>query len=127
MKSYYKLQIGFNPSISTFNAITDLIGLDSIDKDFSKFKDYIPCTWIYEIIQKQDEVYFDFINNFLDILDDKYDKLSRLRVMKNDISIWMLYEYDQQCNMEFDSNRLKRLGENGITLCISCWEADGGK
>jgi hypothetical protein len=25
--------------------------------------------------------------------------------------------------MEFDPTRLKRLGDNGIKLCISCWDS----
>lgn len=38
------------------------------------------------------------------------------------ISIWRYYEYDEQCNFEFSPQELKRMGDNGITFCISCWD-----
>ena len=37
------------------------------------------------------------------------------------ILFWMLYEYDQQCSMEFHSQEMKRLGESGIHLNIDYW------
>ena len=43
-------------------------------------------------------------------------------ISREDISIWVLYEYEGQCNMEYDPESMKKLGESGILLCISCWE-----
>ncbi len=120
MKSYDSLQINFTPSIETYNSITKIIGVMPTDKDF---KDKIPNTWTYEVIEEQNDPFYDFINKFLDLLEYKYDKLAEIGIKRSDISIWYLYEYDQQCNMEFDPTRLKRLGENGITLCVSCWDS----
>ena len=48
-------------------------------------------------------------------------QINWLKKNTQNISIWCLYEYDEQCNMEFQPNELKRLGDAGITLCISCW------
>ena len=62
-----------------------------------------------------------FINQFLNILETKYSDLEKLNIEREHITFWMIYEYDHQCNMEFDPQRLKRIGENGITLCISCY------
>jgi hypothetical protein len=84
-----------------------------------------PNSWEYEVIDKEEDKYYDFINEFLDILETKYEKLAALGIERKDITFWYLYEYDQQCNMEFDPVRLKRLGDNGICLCISCWGTGG--
>ena len=33
-----------------------------------------------------------------------------------------MYSYDTQCNFEYSSLELKRLGDNGIVLNIVCWD-----
>ena len=58
----------------------------------------------------------------LGVLEGKYDSLAKVGVERSDISIWLLYEYAEQCNMEFDSQTLLKLGKEGITLCVSCWQ-----
>ena len=121
MRAFYKLQINFTSSIETFNAISDILGIIPFNNDILSGKTL--NEWTYEVVQENDDPYFDFIKEFLDILENKYKKLLNLGIQKEDISVWYLYEYDQQCNMEFDPTRLKRLGENGITLCISCWDS----
>lgn len=77
--------------------------------------------WCLEVEEQESEEYFDFINHFLDILEGKYEQLESIKISREDISLWFLYEYEDQCNMEFLSNNLKRLGGNGISLCVSCW------
>lgn len=124
MKNYYQLQIAFDQSVDTFNKLTTILGVKPSD-DFSDFPDNIPSSWTYEVIDDKADKYFDFINVFLDLLETKYSELEDLKIKRSNISIWLLYEYDQQCNMEFAPQRLKRLGDNGITFCISCW--DSGK
>jgi hypothetical protein len=124
MKNYDKLQIAFDPSVDTFNKLTTILGVKP-SGDFSNFPNNIPSSWTYEVIDDKADEYFDFINVFLDLLETKYSDLEKLNIQRSDISIWLFYEYDQQCNMEFDPVRLKRLGDNGITFCISCW--DSGK
>jgi len=123
MKSYDSLQINFTPSNETYDLITEIIGVKPTDKGFEKTRQESPNTWTYQVIEEQDDPFYDFINIFLDLLEYKYDKLAEIGIKRSDISFWYLYEYDQQCNMEFDPIRLKRLGENGITLCISCWDS----
>jgi hypothetical protein len=66
----------------------------------------------------------DFVNTFLYILEGKYGELFKVGVEKSDITIWMYYEYDSQCNLEFLPQDLKRLGDNDISLCISCWQSN---
>lgn len=80
--------------------------------------------WIFEV--KQEDNYFDFINEFLDILEGHYNELEDIGIERGDISIWIVYGYEQQCNLEFSPNALNRLGENGVSLCISCYEMGSG-
>jgi hypothetical protein len=80
--------------------------------------------WIYEVNQKESDPPFDFVDKSLEILSPNYSKLEKLGISRKEISIWHLYEYNSQCNMEFSPEDMRRLGENGLTLCISCWEAD---
>ncbi len=116
MKYIYRLKISFSPNIETLISLNSILGIEYlIDKES-------PSQWIYEVVQEESSEYFDFINSFLDLLEPNFSEIEKLNIGREDISIWMLYEYKQQCNMEFDSQRLKRIGENGITLSISCWE-----
>jgi len=73
-------------------------------------------------LEEQKE-YFDVIVKFLDNLEGKYEKLQELGVGNDNITVWLIYGYNNQCNMEFEQNILERLGKRGIKLCISCYEA----
>ncbi|MDH8702594.1 hypothetical protein M2138_001962 [Dysgonomonadaceae bacterium PH5-43] len=77
--------------------------------------------WTLELVENENDATIDFINYFLDILNGKFMELESIGIQRDNISIWFLYQYENQCNMEFKSKDLKRLGENGIDLCISCW------
>jgi hypothetical protein len=80
--------------------------------------------WSYEIVFLEQEGYFDIIAKLLDSLEGKYEKLRKLGIEKKDITIWLIYGYHNQCNMEFKPETLERLGKKGIRLCISCYEAE---
>ena len=111
-KSIYNLKISCS-SKGQKEKVSNLLRIKS-NKQMSN-------TWCLEVQEKESDEYFDFVNHFLDILEGKYGQLESIGISKEDISIWLLYEYDNQCNMEFLPNNLKRLGENGISLCVSCW------
>ena len=49
------------------------------------------------------------IGEFLKLLNEKYEKLEQVGISRDMISIWYLYEYDQQCNMEFEAEQLKKI------------------
>ena len=118
--NYYRFDIQTENDISKYNAITNLLQLSP--KKVNQKDDFAYSIWTYEIeINGKDKPY-DFINNFLDILEPKFEELVKIQIDKDDITFWFLYEYDQQCNMEFNPREMKRLGENEITLCVSCWE-----
>ena len=100
----------------------DEINRQQIDEILGVKSNYHIVGWGFEIVEKDDDESIDFIDYFLNILEDKYIELSSLDINRNDISIWLIYEYDNECNLEFIPQKLKQLGENGINLCISCYE-----
>ncbi len=109
-------------SEKNYHQLTAILGV--IPTTFNAKKNSVETfsTWTYCVDTKEEDPYFDFINIFLDLLDPNFTKLSEIGIEKNAISFWHLYEYDQQCSMEFNPQEMKRLGESGITLCIDCWQ-----
>jgi len=79
--------------------------------------------WLYEIVFEEQKEYYDIIAKLLDSLEGKHERLQELGIKNSDISIWLIYGYNNQCNMEFNPTTLERLGKRGITLCISCYKA----
>ena len=122
---YNRLSINTDNTLKTYNEITKLLGLTPEFEKKDKFGN-VYNVWNYSVETNDEEPYFDFINYFLDILEPNFKNLEKLGIQKNDISFWHLYEYDQQCSMEFHPQEMKRLGECGITLCIDCWEKEQG-
>ena len=112
MSSSYSLKISSNYT-----------NIDDITKALSIYPTSTECGWEYSIDEHSD-LYSDAINNILNLLEGKMDLLKEAGVQEDDISMWFLYEYENQCNMEFLPKDLKRIGKLGITLCISCWEKD---
>jgi len=118
---YQRLNINTDNTAKTYNRISELLGIVPAGFENDKGSENEHSIWTYEVSTTDEEPYFDFINNFLDILEPKFTKLVDLGVDISTISFWYLYEYDQQCSMEFNPQQMKRLGESGITLCIDCW------
>ena len=119
---YHRLIIDTNGTIDNYDKISQILGLEpaAIDSDSEFAQTY--STWTYEVDVADEDKNFDFINNFLDILEPKFADLEIIGVKRNNILFWLLYEYDQQCSMEFHAQEMKRLGESGIYLNIDCWE-----
>jgi len=109
MKYYCSLRIDAKQEI--YNIISKILKYDIIDYNKG---------WMYEI--ELSENYYKAIDNFLDNLELKAEKLKELGIETDAISIWLLCEYNNQCNLEFDPNILFRLSKNKIRLCISCYE-----
>lgn len=110
-KISYQLRIDMEEQY--YEIVTSVLELKSFD--YSK-------GWSYEIIKEERENDFNIIEHFLKILDGKYIKLKDLGIESNDITIWLIYGYNNQCNLEFNPRTLEKMGSNGITLCISCYE-----
>lgn len=107
---YYSLRI--DAADETHELIDQLLGVNSNTPPF----------WEIQYAQYEKDAYISYIDLFLSVLKGKYDQLNMIGVERENISIWILYEYDGQCNLEFNPSDLQRIGKEGITLCISCWE-----
>ncbi|WP_448105199.1 hypothetical protein [Pedobacter panaciterrae] len=74
------------------------------------------------IIEEDSPRFNQALNFFIDLIETNLIKLKNIGVSIDMITFWYMYEYEQQCNMEFWPDITKRIGELGIVLCISCWE-----
>lgn len=108
---YYSLRI--NAPEEIYDEINKLLGVDS---------NYPEAGWGIKIEANENTYDINIVDYFLSLLEGKYDELSKIGVQRDDITIWMLYEYDGQCNMEIFPKEMYDMGRNGIALCISCWE-----
>ena len=66
----------------------------------------------------------NYITFFLNLLEGKYEALEKLGISREMISIWHLYEYKDNCYLKYSPDEFKRMGMNGLTLCVSCYNAD---
>jgi hypothetical protein len=64
----------------------------------------------------------DAFDKYLNLLDGKYDDLKKISIDRESISIWRYYTYDQECSLEISPETMVRIGQQGIVLCISCWQ-----
>lgn len=121
---YYRISIHTDNTVETYNRISDLLGVQPMEDTLNDNSNDHYNIWTFEKEddENDDTPYFDFINNFLDLLEPKFEQLEKLGIKRDDISFWYLYGYDQQCGMEFHPKEMKRLGESGIVLCIDCWQ-----
>lgn len=110
--SSYQLRIEVEENY--YEQVSSIIGLRPKSYKFG---------WSYEIILEEQKEYYDVILKFLDNLKGKYEKLQELGVENDNITVWLIYGYNNQCNVEFEPNTLERLGKRGIKLCISCYDA----
>jgi hypothetical protein len=110
--TYYSLRIGV--SEENFHKVGKILGIETNQE--------VTDWWTLEYIEKEEDKYIPFIDRFLAILEGKYDRLEEIGVKREDISVWFIYCYDGQCNMEFDPQDMYNLGKEGIKLCISCYD-----
>lgn len=108
MRNIYFLQIGVSDTILLIDKI---LGINH----------NTDCFWQFRIEDEEESMYY--MHFLMDLLKNKYADLLKIGVERDVISIWRLYEYDQQCNMEYSPSILKRMADNGVTFCISCWDS----
>ncbi len=112
MRYYYTLRI-HTPKKNHFY-LNGLLGVTANAKN----------GWAYEIVEEEKDTSINFIDVFLKILEGKEKDLESIGIDNSDIEFWMVYEYDDQCNIEFSPKDLIRVGEKDISLCISCYESN---
>ena len=77
----------------------------------------------WELVIEEDSPNFvNALSIFIELISTNIVKLNQSGIKAEEISFWYLYEYDQQCNMEFSPEITRQIGNLGIMLCISCWE-----
>lgn len=94
---------------SKLSSLSFKYNIDEDSNDFNlrvEYKEWMPV--------------FKFIKFFIALIEPSISELSDIGVEKKDITFWLYYYYDQQCNMEFSSEDLKIMWDNWIDLCISC-------
>jgi hypothetical protein len=119
---FYNLYIHFENSSDTYNAVTGILGVKPTDNTPSKFTRNLHETWSYQITERDDDKAYDFIPEFLDIIEPHFRELAELGIKRSDIFIWLVYEYQHQCALGFGPEEPKRLGESGIALNIDCFD-----
>jgi hypothetical protein len=122
---YYRLYITTTNNFEIYSKITEILGVKPIELETEKNSTDLYNLWTYSIDEEDEAPYYDFINNFLDIVEPKFTELKKIGIKKKHITFWMNYEYDQQCGMEFHPKEMKRLGKSGIIMCIDCWQKGG--
>jgi hypothetical protein len=109
MATKYQLQIATKSILD----VSHVLGLESEDNT---------AYWSTSITCSDDKEYINFIDHFRKLLEGKLKKLSYFLEGPDPITIWILYEYENQCNMEFSLKDLQDFEKMGAGLCISCWE-----
>ncbi len=104
---YYQLQIESKHNINEILNCTFF-------KQIGKF-------WIYEITENVTTDYADF---FIQLIKKNKEKLEMNGITSDDITVWLLYEYDQQCSLCISTKNMKLLSDENIELCIDCWQKD---
>jgi hypothetical protein len=128
MNNYYRLHINCKPDKSVYESISQILDVTPMSFEPSKmFPVDTYSDWTYEIIEREEDNYYDFINEFLNLIEPNLNELKKIGITVSDILIWKLYEYQGQCAMEFHPKEMKRLGELGIHLNIDCWESNNEK
>jgi hypothetical protein len=106
--------IRINASSNTFESISEI---------FNHYPTRTQADW--ELALEDDsEISPNVFEYLVEVLNSNLPLLATLNITKADISLWYFYEYEGQCNMEFDTQILKRLGDLGVVFCISCWKKD---
>ena len=102
MKYFYSLRISVADDKK--NLVTEILNVTPTStKSF----------WCLDISEDENDEPVYFISYFVNILESKFKDLESIGIERDNITIWKLYEYDGQCNMEFDPQDLLKLGENG--------------
>jgi hypothetical protein len=125
MKFYKTLEIPIKDSKeNTTNIFSEKLEKDSIylswnhKKSIKNNKD----TVIIEIVENEEDSRFDCVNEFIKIIQANKIIIDKYKLTESNIALFINYEYDEQCNMEFSIDELKKLVDYEIVLCISCWQ-----
>lgn len=110
MGSFYRLLIQCD--VEKKNTIDSILGKSNGEPEIG---------WNF-VIEEDSPLYINALNIFTDLISNSITSLKEVGVVEEMITFWYMYEFEQQCNMEFSPDLMKKMGELGIVLCVSCWE-----
>jgi hypothetical protein len=110
MGSFYRLQIKCNKEQQ-----------EKLDFILGKSNDFSEVSWSL-VVEEDSPVFTTALDHFSNLITNNLVKLKEIEVSMDMITFWVMYEYEQQCNLEFWPDMTKKIGELGVVLCISCWE-----
>lgn len=110
MGSFYKLLIECDQQKR--EKIDHLLGVSNED----------PAIGWSLIFEEDSSNFTKALDVFIDLISRNLNELREINVSPDNISFWYMYEYEQQCNMEFAPGITKGIGDLGIVFCISCWQ-----
>jgi hypothetical protein len=105
MNIIYRLKICTNE----INQLNTILGLSST---------ILKMYWTFDYTQH------DYSNYFKKIIHPNINLIRKYLYGDHPISVWILYEYEDQCNIELLPSDIKNLASFDAVLCISCWESD---
>ena len=115
MKTFYWLEIWVDPT--KHKKVKKVMG-DSSKETARSILKLFPS-------EQDDSPQWYELQQYLELLEDKYEKLDDLGVKRSDISVWMNCAYeDNSCEINFDPVTLLRFGEEEIKPCITCWKGE---
>ena len=115
MKTFYWLEIWVDPA--KHQKVKKIMGDASRENARSILK-------LFPSEQDDSPQWYE-LQQYLEILEDKYDKLDDLGIRRSDISVWINCAYeDDSCEINFDPITLLRFGEEEIKPCITCWKGE---
>lgn len=78
-------------------------------------------SWSIDINATKKKSYWEVLNTLIDLVENKIPALQLEGIQKDDVTLWLICGFSGQCNLEFNPKTLERIGNNGITFCISCY------
>jgi hypothetical protein len=118
-KKKYRMIIRFESRIEIYDSIQKILDIDPSESFENTSRVADNSDWTYEVIEYEGEPEFDFINEFLNILEDKYSRLEQLGITEKSIQFDCTYINEVETSLIFDKDSLIRLEEHDILLSVN--------
>jgi hypothetical protein len=118
-KKKYRMIIRFESRIEIYDSIQKILDIDPSESFENTRRVADNSDWTYEVIEYEGEAEFDFINEFLNILEDKYSRLEELGITEKLIQFDCTYFNENEMSLTFNKDSLKRLDNHNILLSVN--------
>lgn len=100
------------------NSNSEISGILGVETNYMN-----ETNWNYLLTNIKKNKRVNTLEVFYNLLVNKFEELeSKLGIEKSDISIWLVIEYDGECNIVLEKEELKYLSDLGINFCISIYK-----